>query len=277
MDITAIEKVNSKIKNHFHICVGLDTDINKIPLFVKKANNPVVEFNRIVIENTASCAAAYKINFAFYEKDGVEGIENLIKTIELIPKEVLIIADAKRGDIGNTSLMYAESIYDNLKCDSVTLHPYMGYDSIEPFLNYKDKINFILALTSNPSASDFEKLILNDGSFLFQETIKKVNEWNKNKNCGIVFGATKLDELKENIKLFSDLIVLLPGIGTQGGSLDDVVNVFEENNNQNYLINVSRALIYCDTTIEFPKKIKQEIEKLNLNVRRAILKNNNSI
>lgn len=277
MEISAVEKLKVKTKNNLHICVGLDTDIRKIPEYLKKSRNPILEFNKIVIENTAPCAAAYKINFAFYEKDGLNGIENLIRTIELIPKDVLLIADAKRGDIDNTSLMYAESVFNHFKCDAVTLHPYMGHDSLEPFLNYRDKISFVLALTSNSGASDFEKLKLDDGSFLFQRTIKKVNEWNINQNCGIVFGATKHEELVENINLFNDLFVLLPGVGAQGGKLEDVVEVFEKNNNNNYIINVSRALIYCDSTSEFPQKIKNEIEQLNLVVRRVVLKNNNSI
>lgn len=277
MEISAAEKLKVKTKNNLHICVGLDTDIRKIPEYLKKSRNPILEFNKIVIENTAPCAAAYKINFAFYEKDGLNGIENLIRTIELIPKDVLLIADAKRGDIGNTSLMYAESVFNHFKFDAVTLHPYMGHDSLEPFLNYRDKINFVLALTSNSGASDFEKLKLDDGSFLFQRTIKKVYEWNINQNCGIVFGATKHEELVENINLFNDLFVLLPGVGAQGGKLEDVVDVFEKNSNNNYIINVSRALIYCDSTTEFPQKIKNEIEQLNLVVRRVVLKNNNSI
>lgn len=277
MSLTAYEKIKKKFEDKKHICVGLDTDLNKIPSYIKTSSNPFLEFNKIVIENTYQEAAAYKLNFAFYEKDGIKGIENLYKTLELIPDDVLVIADAKRGDIGNTSEMYAESIFNHFKCDSITLHPYMGFDSLDPFLKFKDKLNFILALTSNPGANDFEKLRLENGKYLFQETINKVNEWNGMKNCGIVFGATKIDELKENIKLFGELIVLLPGVGAQGGSLEEVVEVFESNNNKNYLINISRALIYCDNSPEFPTKIKEAAAKLNDSVRRIISERNDSI
>ncbi len=234
--MTAQEKLNKKLGENFHICVGLDTDINKIPDYLKNGNNPVYEFNKIVIENTIEDAAAYKINFAFYEKERLKGIENLLATIELIPEDILIIADAKRGDIGNTSKMYAESIFNSFKCDAVTLHPYMGYDSLEPFLQFKDKINFILALTSNYGANDFEKLKLHNGQYLYQNIIDKVKQWNKNKNCGIVFGATNVEELKENVDIFGDLIILLPGVGAQGGDLNEVVNIFQKRGNNNYLL-----------------------------------------
>lgn len=261
--MNAQKKLRLRLEKNFHICVGLDTDINKVPDFIKNSKNPIVEFNKIVIENTFEFAAAFKINFAFYEKDGIQGIENLLKTIEIIPKDILIIADAKRGDIGNTSLMYAESIFNYFNCDAVTLHPYMGYDSLEPFLQFDDRLNFILALTSNKGADDFEKLQLKDGQFLFQNVIEQVRTWNKKNNCGIVFGATKLNELKENIKLFGELPVLLPGVGAQGGDLKDVANVFQSVNNANYLINVSRALIYCDNSISFPNSVKEAIKTMN--------------
>lgn len=262
--MTAIEKLQQKLKKNLHICVGLDTDINKIPDYLKKEKNPVLEFNKIIIENTYNHAAAYKINFAFYEKDGIKGIENLLATIELIPEDILIIGDAKRGDIGNTSKMYAESIFNTFGCDAVTLHPYMGFDSIEPFLHYKDKLNFILALTSNKGANDFEKILLKNDKFLFQTIIEKVKEWNFNKNCGIVFGATNIEELKENADIFDDLFILLPGIGAQGGDLNEVVKIFDGRKNNNYLINVSRSLIYCDNSEDLPFSVEREIRKLNL-------------
>ncbi|MCX7797789.1 MAG: orotidine-5'-phosphate decarboxylase [Melioribacter sp.] len=270
--MNALEKLKLKFENNLHVCIGLDTDVNKIPDFLKKSSNPVFEFNKIVIENTCREVAAYKINFAFYEKDGLKGIENLLKTIELIPQDILIIADAKRGDIGNTSKMYAESVFNYFRCDAVTLHPYMGYDSLEPFLEYEDKLSFILTLTSNKGANDFEKLKLDTGEFLFQIVIKKVKEWNKKKNCGIVFGATNLEELRKNIEVFEDLPVLLPGVGAQGGDLNEIANIFALNNKFDYLVNVSRALIYCDKTENFPLSIKQELSKLNSVIKMALLK-----
>lgn len=261
--MTAQQKLRQKLKQNLHICVGLDTDFNKIPNHLKNNSSPIVEFNKIIIENTYKEAAAYKINFAFYEKDGSKGIDNLYKTLELIPKDVLTIADAKRGDIGNTSQMYAESIYNHFHFDSVTLHPYMGFDSLSPFLDFKDKLNFVLALTSNKGSEDFEKLKLSDGKYLFQKVIEKIVEWDKNQNCGLVFGATNSSELRDNIPLMKNLPVLLPGVGTQGGSMEEVVKIFKENNSNQFLINISRSLIYADSTINFASITSKIIKDYN--------------
>lgn len=261
--MTAQEKLEIQFSKGFHITVGLDTDINKIPKHLLNKKNPVLDFNRIIIDSTAEYAAAFKINFAFYEKDGAKGFEDLKETINYIPKEKFIIADAKRGDIGNTSDMYAKSVFEYFAADAITLHPYMGSDSLQSFLDYKDKMSFILALTSNKGAADFEKLKLEDGSFLFQKVIKTVTEWNKNKNCGLVFGATNSQELKDNAGLFGELPVLLPGIGAQGGSLEDVIEIFKLHNNHRFLINVSRSLIYKDSSEKFDIAAKNEIISLN--------------
>ncbi|MHB9039728.1 MAG: orotidine-5'-phosphate decarboxylase [Melioribacteraceae bacterium] len=236
--MTAKEKIESKTSDGFHICVGLDSDITKIPQHLLKHSNPILEFNKVIIENTYKEASAYKINFAFYEKDGSRGFDTIHKTMELIPDDVLTIADAKRGDIGNTSQMYAQSIFDHFGFDAVTLHPYMGLDSLSPFLEYKNKLNFILALTSNSGASDFE-------------------------NCGLVFGATKIDELKNNIESFRQMPILLPGVGTQGGSLEDVTRTFFLHKNMNFIINISRALIYSDNTENFGIAISKTIKQYN--------------
>lgn len=263
----AIEKLKSKNSEGKVICVGLDTDVNKIPALLKKTDNPVLEFNKAIIESTGPYAAAFKINFAFYESMGIEGMKNLEKTLSLIPEDIMVIADAKRGDIGNTSLMYAKSVFDYFKFDAVTVHGYMGKDSVEPFLRYDDKLVFILALTSNPSASDFEKLKTEDGSFLFQNVIRKVNEWNEKSNCGIVFGATKTQELKDNMDSFGNLAVLLPGVGAQGGSLEDVIITFKEYNRTDLLVNVSRGIIYKSANADFAEAAKEEILSLNGKVR----------
>ena len=167
--------------------------------------------------------------------------------------------------------MYASAVYDYFGFDAVTIHPYMGFDSVNPFLENKDKISFILALTSNKGANDFEKLKLEDGAFLYQNVIRKVKEWNTNRNCGIVFGATQIDELYENIKLFGNLPVLLPGVGAQGGSLEDVVKVFKANNRLNLLINSSRGIIYKDNSNKFAESAKNEIIRLN-EIVKSILK-----
>ncbi len=270
--MNALEKLEKKNNEGKFICVGLDTDINKIPDHIKIDLNPVVSFNKAIIEATRDNAAAYKINFAFYEKDGAAGITNLGKTLSSIPEDILVIADAKRGDIGNTSKMYAKSIFESLSFDASTLNPLMGKDSIVPFLDYDEKLHFILALTSNPGANDFEKLQLSDGTFLFQKIISKVIEWNEKKNCGIVFGATNADELRENIKLFADLPVLLPGIGAQGGSLQDVIESFKTIKRKNYLINVSRGIIYKSNGDDFDRQAANELENLNSQISEILLK-----
>jgi len=270
--MNALQKLEKKNSEGRFICVGLDTDINKIPGHIKMDVNPVVSFNKAIIEATRNSAAAYKINFAFYEKDGVAGINNLEKTLSFIPEDILVIADAKRGDIGNTSKMYAKSIFESLSFDASTLNPLMGKDSLDPFLDYDEKLHFILALTSNPGANDFEKLQLSDGTFLFQKIISKVLEWNEKKNCGIVFGATNKDELRENIKLFSDLPVLLPGIGAQGGSLQDVIESFKTEGRNNYLINVSRGIIYKSNRDDFDRQAANELENLNSRISEILLK-----
>ncbi len=255
-----ILKINNEGK---FICVGLDTDLKKIPAFLLKEKNPVLAFNKAIIESTKDYAAAYKINFAFYEQNGAKGFEELEKTLQLIPTNVLSIADAKRGDIGNTSKMYAKSVYDHFGFDSVTLNPYMGKDSLEPFLEYEDKINFILILTSNPGANDFEKLKLFDGNYLYQNILDRTNQWNTKKNCGIVFGATKITELKDSINSFGDLTVLLPGVGAQGGSIEEVSNLFKSKNRKNYIVNVSRGIIYKSSTEQFASDAQNEIINLN--------------
>lgn len=269
--MTVQEKLIKKNQEGKFICVGLDTDQSKIPQHLQSNSNPVFTFNKEIIEATKNYAAAYKINFAFYEKDGAKGIEALEKTVSLIPEDMISIADAKRGDIGNTSVMYAKSIFNHFKFDSVTLNPYMGKDSLDPFLDYEDKINFILILTSNPGASDFEKLELKDGKFVYQRILEKINDWNYKNNCGIVFGATNLRELKNNIEYFGNLSVLLPGVGTQGGSLDEVVSIFKSEKRNNYLINSSRGIIYKSSGSDFAETACSEIKLLNEKVRKIQL------
>jgi orotidine-5'-phosphate decarboxylase len=261
--MNALEKLVNRNNSGKFICVGLDTDYERLPSHIKSSKNPVLNFNKAIIESTKDYCAAYKINFAFYEKEGEKGLRNLLETIECIPSDILVIADAKRGDIGNTSRMYAKSVFEHLKCDSITLNPLMGSDSLEPFLDYSDKLNFIIALTSNKGSADFEKLKLNSGKFLFQQIIEKVKEWDSNNNCGIVFGATNSKELNENINSFGTLPVLLPGVGVQGGSLVDVVNLFKSANRKNYLINVSRGIIYKSSDEDFAEKAMEEILRLN--------------
>lgn len=261
--MNAVEKL--KIQNDLkkHICVGLDTDKKKIPSFLNSSKSSILDFNKAIIESTSQYAAAFKINFAFYESIGTEGIDFISKTIELIPENILIIADAKRGDIGNTSKMYAASLFDHFDCDASTINPYMGEDSVLPFLEYKDKLNFVLALTSNKGAEDFQKMKLENGKFLFQTVISKVKDWNKNNNCGLVFGATKLSELQENVQNFGSLPLLIPGVGAQGGDLKSIVELLYKNTKTNFLINVSRSVIYKSDNTDFAEAAAEEVKGMN--------------
>jgi len=269
--MNASDKLSNKNAEGKFICVGLDTDINKIPLRLRSHSDAIFNFNKSIIEKTCDSTAAYKLNFAFYEKFGSAGFDILKRTIEIIPDNLLIIGDAKRGDIGNTSKMYGESIYNFFGCDALTINPYMGEDSVIPFLEFKDKLNFFLALTSNPGAGDFEKMKLENGNYLFQEVITKVVKWNKNKNCGIVFGATHPDELKNNLQLMNHLPVLLPGVGAQGGSIEEVVHSFREAHRMNFLINVSRGIIYKSNGDNFADAAAEELNTLNAKVKKEMI------
>lgn len=269
--MNASQKLAAKNAEGKIICVGLDADINKIPDSLRTLSNPILEFNKRIISATVQQAAAYKINFAFYEKFGSKGFDIIEQTIKLIPEDILIIADAKRGDIGNTSEMYARSVFDYFKCDAITVSPYMGFDSVQPFLKNASKLVFILALTSNPGSEDFEKLMLKDGSMVFQQVIKKALLWNENKNIGLVFGATKIDELKDNISLLGDLPVLLPGVGAQGAKLEDVTGIFNSAGRLNLLVNVSRGIIYKSSKDDFDSAAGVELKKMNQIVKNLLI------
>ncbi len=268
--MTALEKLNLNNSGGKFICVGLDTDIKKIPQHLKESRQPLYEFNKAIIESTSASAAAYKLNFAFYESSGPRGFEELKKTIEIIPEDILIIGDAKRGDIGNTASMYADSIFNYFGCDASTINPYMGIDSVQPFIEFETKLNFILALTSNPGSASFEKLKIENGDFLYQEVIKKTIEWNISKNCGIVFGATQSEELKDNMELIGDLPVLLPGVGAQGGSLEETVRAFAKAERLNFLVNVSRGIIYKSSRSDFSEAAAEELNNLNTKVKKEL-------
>ncbi|GJQ62778.1 MAG: orotidine 5'-phosphate decarboxylase [Melioribacteraceae bacterium] len=265
--MTAREKLLKKFNDGLHICVGLDTDINKIPEFLREKPNALLEFNKAIIEATKSETAAYKINLAFYESLGQEGLLQMEETIKLIPDDIAVIGDAKRGDIGNTSKMYAKSLFDHFKFDCSTLHGYMGIDSLSPFFEYKDKLHFVLCLTSNPGAQDFEKLKLESGKFLYQEVLDRVKEWNTENNLGIVFGATNDEELKANVGNFGDLIVLLPGIGAQKGNLEEVIKAFRNVDSNNYLINISRGIIYAGNDENFAEIAREALISYNYKIK----------
>ncbi|MHC1736794.1 MAG: orotidine-5'-phosphate decarboxylase [Ignavibacteriaceae bacterium] len=257
------EKLSEIIKSGKHICVGLDSDPQLIPGFLLKYTDPVFEFNKIIVDATIEWAGAYKFNFAFYEGNGIRGYETLKKSIEYIGDRGFIIGDAKRGDIGNTSKMYAKSLFEYFGVDASTINPYMGFDSVEPFLLYPEKINFLLVLTSNKGSNDFQKLKTDSGRFLYQEVLKKINEWNVNENCGIVFGATHPGELEINLPEMKNLPLLIPGVGAQGGDLSSLAGLLKRSNHNNFLINSSRGIIYKDNTENFGESAKAEIQFLS--------------
>ncbi|PKL88755.1 MAG: orotidine-5'-phosphate decarboxylase [Ignavibacteriae bacterium HGW-Ignavibacteriae-2] len=263
----SVEKLTKRLEEGKHICIGLDSDRNKIPEYLRNDEDGILKFNRNIIESTKEDVCAYKINLAFYEKEGKKGIDALERTMDLMPEDVFVIGDAKRGDIGNTSEMYAYSIFEHFLFDSVTLHPYMGYDSLLPFFEYEDKINFILALTSNAGSLDFEKLKLDSGKYLYQEVINKAVQWNTKNNLGVVFGATNPIELKEEIDALKSLFVLLPGVGAQGGSLEDVASTFYSAGNKKFLVNVSRAIIYSDSTENFASSASENLKNYNQKIK----------
>ena len=211
-------------KNNSLLCVGLDIDKNKIPKFIlTKNNDPYLEFNKSIIDATKDIVCAYKLNMAFYESIGINGHDIIKKTLDYIPKNIISIIDGKRNDIGNSAKMYAKSIYEIFKADSTTINPYLGIDGIKPFLDYKNKCNFILCRTSNPSAVDLQDQIISNVP-LYQKLAMKIKEWNYNDNCGAVIGATYPNELKIIRDILGDEIpFLIPGIGKQGGDIEKTI------------------------------------------------------
>ena len=236
------------------LCIGLDTDINKIPKFLLDSDDPIFEFNKRIIDATNSYCVAYKPNIAFYESFGLNGWIALEKTIKYLNAnfpEIFTIADAKRGDIGNTSSMYAKAYFDTLNFDSITINPYMGKDSVEPFLEYKNKHTILLALTSNLGAFDFQTKNVDKTSHqLYQEVIKTSKSWKNSSQLMYVIGATKSSYLKEIRNIIPNSFLLIPGIGAQGGDLKNVCNN-GMNNDIGLLINSSRSIIYASNDHNF--------------------------
>ena len=260
------ELINQIKQKKSFLCIGLDTDIQKIPEYLSKFDDPVFEFNKQIIDSTKDLCVAYKLNTAFYESNGINGWKSLMKTIEYIPKNIFSIADAKRGDIGNTSKMYAKTFFETMDFDSITVNPYMGSDSVEPFLDFNNKWVILLALTSNKGGEDFQNFSNHSNIKLYQQVIEKSMNWSDDSRIMYVVGATKSDSLKEIRKIIPDHFLLIPGIGAQGGSLDDVVK-YGMNKDCGLLINSSRSIIYAghgenfaDNAREAALKIKLEME-----------------
>lgn len=250
----------SKKKNF--LCVGLDPDLEKIPSRFLKEENPLWSFNEYIIQKTSDYAVAYKPNLAFYEAFGLKGWEALEKTCKTLRElSIPVILDAKRGDIGNTAKQYAKALFEDLKGDSVTLSPYMGFDSIEPFAAFKNKVSFILALTSNKSAKDFEFLELNNGKKLYEAVTDKVVEWRADSpNLGMVIGATQEEALVDFSKKVKNMPLLIPGVGSQGGSLEKVVKFLYKENA--LLINVSRGVLYAKDPEKAASSYQAQMQEL---------------
>jgi orotidine-5'-phosphate decarboxylase len=256
--IEQIEKKKSML------CVGLDVDLEKIPKHLLELEDPIFEFNKAIIDATQEYCVAYKPNIAFYEAYGLKGWTALKKTIDYLNTfypEQFTIADAKRGDIGNTSSMYAKAFFEDLNFDSVTVAPYMGKDSIEPFLKFKNKHSILLGLTSNAGASDFQ-FTTSGGEMLFEKVIRTSTTWKNSHQLMYVVGATKAEYLKTIRSILPNQFLLIPGVGAQGGSLDEVCKYGLSEETYGLLINSARGIIYASSDDDFATKAKQKAKAL---------------
>lgn len=249
------------------LCVGLDSDILKIPKHLLDTSDPLFSFNKEIIDATAEFAVAYKPNLAFYESQGWQGWESLEKTVLYVRSKypgIFLIADAKRGDIGNTSQLYARAFFDKLDFDAVTVAPYMGEDSVKPFMTYLDKWVILLALTSNKGASDFQYLKdETTGDLLFETVLKTSQQWGTPENLMYVVGATKAEKLRDIRKIVPDHFLLVPGVGAQGGSLKEVAR-YGMNGTCGLLVNSSRAIIYASVGEDFAEKAHLSAKEVQL-------------
>lgn len=238
------------------LCVGLDTDASKLPLHLQNDSNGILLFNKAIIDATKEYTVAYKINTAFYEAMGIKGWEIMQATLAYIPKDIFTIADAKRGDIGNTATQYAKTFFETYPYDSVTVAPYMGADSVQPFLAFENKWAIVLGLTSNPGSQDFQMLSLADQSFLYERVLKTVSSWGTSENTMFVIGATRADQLQNVRNILPHHFLLIPGVGAQGG---DVATVCEHalTDDGGILINVSRGIIYASSQEDFASKAQE--------------------
>jgi orotidine-5'-phosphate decarboxylase len=267
-----------KAKKSF-LCIGLDTDLSKIPAHLLQQEDPIFEFNKAIIDATADLCVAYKPNLAFYESMGAAGWESLRKTMDYIPAHCFTIADAKRGDIGNTSAMYAKTFFEpaaaGFNFDSVTVAPYMGSDSVTPFLAYSNKWVILLALTSNDGAKDFQFDTFENGEKVFERVLVKSSKWGSDENMMYVVGATRGEAFAAIRKLVPNHFLLVPGVGAQGGSLAEVCK-YGLNKECGLLVNSSRAIIYASNTIDFASKAREEALAMQQEME-IILQENNII
>jgi orotidine-5'-phosphate decarboxylase len=262
------------------LCVGLDSDFSKIPEFLKDFNDPVFEFNKHIIDATMPFAVAYKPNLAFYESRGVKGMQSLEKTmnyLESFRNEVFTIADAKRGDIGNTSTQYAISVFDKqasgFSFDAITVAPYMGADSVQPFLAFPGKWAVVLALTSNKGSDDFQLFSDSNKTRLFERVLERTSKWGTSDNMMFVVGATKAEMLEDIRKIVPDHFLLVPGVGAQGGDLNAVAK-FGLNKHCGLLINASRSILFASADVDFAEKAALEAQSLQKEMETILLNNN---
>jgi orotidine-5'-phosphate decarboxylase len=257
-------------KKNSYLCVGLDTDIEKIPKHLLSTSDPIFEFNRQIIDATHPYCVAYKPNIAFYEALGPRGWESLQKTLDYIPKEIFTIADAKRGDIGNTSSLYAKAFFQQMNFDSITVAPYMGEDSVKPFLKFKDKWVILLAHTSNPGASDFQLIeSVVTGRKLYEEVILKAQQWSTPDQLMYVVGATQTEKLQSIRALAPEHFFLVPGIGAQGGDLE-LVSKYGMNKQCGLLVNSARSILYASFEVDFAKRAGEEALKVQQEMKRYL-------
>ena len=263
-----------RLKKSF-LCIGLDTDINKIPKHLLELNDPVFEFNKQIIDATKDYCVSYKLNTAFYESRGVKGWESLVKTWKYLPKDCFSIADAKRGDIGNTSEMYASAFFNEasseMSFDSITVAPYMGTDSVKPFLNFEGKWVILLALTSNEGSKDFQNLTT-DSAMLFEKVIQKANQWGGDEQMMFVVGATRGEAFRSIRKHAPTHFLLVPGVGAQGGSLEDVCK-YGMIEDCGLLVNASRSVIYASAGVDFAEAASREAQAIQADMETVLQRN----
>jgi orotidine-5'-phosphate decarboxylase len=242
--------VQEILSKRSYLCTGLDTQIEKLPKGLERNGNGLMQFNRDIIDATKAHSVAYKVNTAFYEQYGKAGWEWMEETLQYLPNDTLKIADAKRGDIGNTSSMYAKAFFETLPFDAITVAPYMGKDSIDPFLAYQNKWTIVLGLTSNPGSQNFEQQKLATGQFLYESVLEQVASWGSPEQLMFVVGATKANDLESIRKIIPAHFLLVPGVGAQGGSLSEVTK-YGKNDAVGLLINASRAIIFASSGANF--------------------------
>ncbi|WP_445457798.1 orotidine-5'-phosphate decarboxylase [Flavobacterium sp. HNIBRBA15423] len=277
--MTTQQLVNQIESKRSFLCIGLDVDLTKIPQYLIETEDPIFEFNKAIIDATHDLCVSYKPNTAFYEAYGIKGWQSLQKTINYINDNypnIFTIADAKRGDIGNTSSMYAKAFFEDLHFDSVTVAPYMGKDSVEPFLAFENKHTILLALTSNEGAFDFQinsEVLGSNGKELYKQVLETSKQWKNSENLMYVVGATKAEHFTEIRKIVPDSFLLVPGVGAQGGSLSEVCK-YGMNKNVGLLINSSRGIIYASNGVDFAEKARAEALKLQKEMENIILHQN---